>query len=281
MTGQRHGLADAKRTFAFPVTPSADASLMALTTHESHRYAGDHLIVGFEADPAVVREYVPEPLEVDDSGLVFLWSAHNYLYTSEPGLVRQPLAQRVPGVVLLDPGLVRGRDVLLHALLVVQPRLAVAAGARERDAAQAGLGADDPLRPTGHEVLGPARGVRLNVLVENHGTVLRASCTLDRQISREELPFRVSDDYCPRFVGRRHHYDSARREVVIDDLCAHWGTEMALGEISTGPAELRFGEAENEEVLPFQPRRVLGGWWFDLAWAHSEPPTVIHDYLAS
>ena len=65
----------------YPRTPTGAASLMDLATEPSHRVAGDMLVVAFEADPDMVRRYVPEPLELDGSGLVFLKTFDGHFFS--------------------------------------------------------------------------------------------------------------------------------------------------------------------------------------------------------
>lgn len=49
---------------------------------------------------------------------------------------------------------------------------------------------------------------------------------------------------------------------------------------SGGPATLTFHDAENEEVLPFQPLVVHDAFRFSLRFSHaSSPPVVVHNYL--
>ena len=60
------------KAFMYPLTPHGRASLLELPTEPTHRVAGDMMVIAFEADPDVVRSYVPEPLELDGSGLIYL-----------------------------------------------------------------------------------------------------------------------------------------------------------------------------------------------------------------
>ena len=66
---------------------------------------------------------------------------------------------------------------------------------------------------------------------------------------------------------------------MVDDLLAHWGDAQEYGQVWSGDAEVTFYEAENEEVLPFKPRQIVGGWWYTLRFDHgSSPPEVIYSY---
>jgi hypothetical protein len=47
-----------------------------------------------------------------------------------------------------------------------------------------------------------------------------------------------------------------------------------------GSAELEFFDADNEELLPIRPSRVLGGYWLPMSFM-LEGVRVVHDYLGS
>jgi hypothetical protein len=121
--------------------------------------------------------------------------------------------------------------------------------------------------------------VRLCVAVECSGLVLRTHVDLTTAVEAADLPFQMSNSYCPRFLGWRYYHDVVEDRPGLNDLVRHWGDDLELGPVWAGPAELEFYDAENEEVLPFQPLRVRGGWFFTLAFRHTESkPEVIHRY---
>ena len=51
------------KQWIYPITPSGKASFLDVVTEPSHRISGDMTVIAFDADPAVVREFTPEPLE--------------------------------------------------------------------------------------------------------------------------------------------------------------------------------------------------------------------------
>ena len=72
----------------------------------------------------------------------------------------------------------------------------------------------------------------------------------------------------------------AGAKAAFDDLVVHWGDNLKLGPVWSGDASLRFFDAENEDVLPFQPRRVVGGWYLNWHFNHSKStPYVLHSFL--
>ena len=126
---------------------------------------------------------------------------------------------------------------------------------------------------------GPKEGARICASVENVGLVLRAHLDVKKEIPVEDLPFRISNDYCPKFLGWRYVYDLCEDRPVLNDLVAHWGDDLVIGPVWSGEADVVFHDAEAEEVLPFQPRRVLGGWTFTILYNHLDsPPQVIYRF---
>ena len=127
---------------------------------------------------------------------------------------------------------------------------------------------------------GPAEGVRVCASVENVGLVNRTHLDLKRICEPEELPFpMLRGGPSPRYCGHRYVYDVVEDRPALNDLVVHWGDHRTVGTIWSGEPSLTFYEAENEEVLPFQPRRMVGGWWYTVRFDHStSPPKVIHRF---
>jgi hypothetical protein len=112
--------------------------------------------------------------------------------------------------------------------------------------------------------------------------VLRAYCDLEREATPAELPLPFGHGECPKFVCHRYFWDVCNDRPLVSDLVVHLGDAFEPKTIWAGAAALTFFDAENEEVLPFQPRRVLGGWCFTKSFHHgTSPPVVIHDFLDS
>jgi acetoacetate decarboxylase len=269
------------REFMYPITPHGRTSLLDLQTEPSNRVAGNSLIIGFEADPEVVREYVPEPLELDGSGLVYLWSYDGWFYSDRMSreFVSEGRSNYAESFFWIPCDYQGERYHYMLYSWVTRDWLAFQgrhAGMPHKVAKvrMTRFHRADPV------YYGPHEGVRVAVSVDCAGQVLRAHCDLEHTVELDELPIRISDDYCPRFLGHRYFWDICQDRPAVSDLVAHWGDHMRLGQVWGGPAGVAFFDAENEEVLPFQPRRVLGGWWFTLLFDHTtSPPVVIHEYL--
>jgi acetoacetate decarboxylase len=251
-------------------------------TEPTHRIAGDSAVISFDADPAVVREYVPEPLELDGSGRVYLWTYEGFIFTDRNGDDFVPFDQMqycesffyIPCDFdgeryhyMLYSWVNRDWLAFLGRHLGMPHKVSSVTMTRFHPG--------DPLYN------GPKEGVRLAVDVQRYGQILRATIDLEREVDQASLPFEIHDGYCPRFLGRRFFWDACEDRPARDDLVAHWGDSMRLGPVWSGSADLRFFDAINEEVLPFQPTAIHGGWYFTLTFDHKDsPPVVIHDYLA-
>jgi hypothetical protein len=269
------------KRWTYPVTPQGRASLMDLMTEPSHRISGDMTIISFDADPDVVRDYTPEPLEVDGSGRVYLWNYEGWHYNERMAteFVSEKRLQYCESYFMVPCDFEGERYYYMLYSWVNRDWLAylgrhLGMPHKVADVQFTHFHEADP------EYAGPRPGTRMFVSVENMGLVLRASVEFEREYRLDELPIRIANDYCPRHVGRRMFWDACNSRPLVDDLVAHWGDEMELGPVWGGPAELQFYDAENEEVLPFQPLAVHGGWRFTLRFTHAEsPPVVLHSYV--
>jgi preprotein translocase subunit Sec61beta len=269
---------------AFPVTPSGESSLLNLWTDPSQRVVGDALWIGFEADPDVVREFTPAPLEPDSSGLLYLYAFNGFAF-SDRNLSEFVSPERVNFTetmfwvpctcngefYIYTPFTWTNRDYLAYfGRLLGMPQ-------KWGKVQMTPFHPGDPLYSEPHE------GVRVCISVENVGLVVRGY--LDIRRGNDRMPFRMENDYCPKFAGRRHFFDIVRGEPAVDDLVVHWATGLNMGPVWAGDAWLRFYEAENEEAIRFQPRRVLGGWFVRQSFTHAasegHPFEVLHDYLAA
>jgi hypothetical protein len=269
-----------ERLFDYPITGTGKAGFLDLNNDPSHRYAGDEFLLAFEADPAVVREYVPEPLELDGSGLCFLWSGDQYLFTDrQSSEFITPERSHFAESMFWIPCDYEGERYYFMAYSYVNREWLAFLGRGAGVPHKVANVQQTRFHPSDPVYYGPHEGVRVCVTVENIGLVLRAYMDFERTIPPSEMPFPINEEYCPRFLGHRYVYDVASGRPILNDLCAHWGDTWELGEIWTGSAGLTFYDAENEEVLPFQPRRVLGGYWFRLRWGHrGTQPKVIYQF---
>lgn len=264
----------------YPRTPTGAASLMDLATEPSHRIAGDMLVVAFETDPNIVREYIPEPLELDGSGLVFLKTFDGYFFSDRNSTeFVSPERVNYTESFFWVPCDYQGERY--HYMLyswVTRDWLAYLGrqAGMPHKIATVEMTRFHPADPIYN---GPHEGGRVCVSVENVGTVLRAHVDLKRPCKAEDLPFRMRTGDCPKYLGHRYYYDVVEDKPALNDLVAHWGDDLVMGPVWAGEASLTFYEAENEEVLPFRPRRMVGGWWFPILFNHAtSPPEVIHSY---
>jgi acetoacetate decarboxylase len=264
----------------YPVTARGGATLASHFSDPSHRLAGNMIVVDFDADPAVVREYVPQPLELDGSGRVYLWTYDGWVYSDRTSteFVSENRANYAETFFMI-PCTFEGE--LYHYMLyswVTRDWLAYR-GRRlgmPHKVADVQVTRFHPSEPLYH---GPGANVRVCVAVECTGLVLRQYVDLQRESNTSELPFPMSNTYCPRFLGWRHYHDVVEDRPALNDLVRHWGDDLDLGPVWTGPAGLEFFDAENEEVLPFQPVRIRAGWFFTLFFRHTESkPEVLYRY---
>jgi acetoacetate decarboxylase len=277
------GILSNKQGFVYPQTPDGKASLLDLMTEPSHRIAGNSLIIAFEADPDVVRRYVPEPLELDGSGLIYLRTFDAIVYTDRQQ-VENISEERLSFCenFFWIPCTYDGKPY--HYLLfswVNRDWLAYLG----RTAGQPHKVADVRMtrfHPSDRTYNGPGPGRRVSVSVDCVGPVLRAHVDLERKWEMDETPLPYGSGLdAPRYLGRRFMWDITKDRPLVDDLVAHWGDSIEMESWWGGPASVEFFASENEEVIPFQPVRVLGGWWSTLYFDHkSSTPEVVYDYLA-
>jgi hypothetical protein len=261
----------------YPITPDHKASLLDLVTEPSHRTAGDMLTIGFEVEPAVLRSYIPSQLEIDPNGLCYLRvfdvcvfsdrnkteliSPERYEFTEAFFWIPCTFAGELYHYMLFswvnrDWLAYTGRTIgMPHKLAKVQMMR---------------------FHPADTVYYGPHEGVRVPFSVENVGLVMRGWVDLRRAVSRVDggLPLSLSQA-TPKYLGERFFWDAVADEPLVDDLVVHWGDDRKFGEIWEGDASLTFYEGEGEEVLPFQPRRVVGGWWHTMSFHHSTSPPEI------
>ena len=267
----------------FPLTPKGASSILDLWTQESHRVVGNALWIAVESDPEVVREYVPEPLELDGSGLVYIYAFDACGYTDR-NLTEFVSPERVSftEAMFWIPCTLNEEFYIYTPFTWVNRDFVEYFGRLLGMPQKTGNVQMTRFHPADPVYDGPHEGVRVCLSVEKIGLVLRGYIDLQRR--EEKMPFRMEDDYCPRFVGRRHFYDVVKGRPAIDDIVVHWSEGLRLGPIWGGDAWLQFYDAENEEAIRFQPKRVLGGWFTTISFSHdtgpAHPPEVLHDYLA-
>lgn len=280
------GLYSSKVSLTLPPSPRGVASLMDLNTEPDFRAADDVLVVGWETDPAVTREYVPEPLEVDDSGVMYLMTVTRCGYvgrTRAEFISPERLTQRES--FLKIPCSYRGQQYVFRSFSWGDRDRLVTAGRQVGLFHKFGriqMTQFHPFHPTWN---GPHEGARICVSVENIGTVLRAYGDLRRPVGPdEELPSGVAPAETVPNVGLRYVFDSCRGRPALNDLVVDQVTSTReTRDMWTGEGWIHFYEAENEEVQQFEPRRMLGAWWWRMRRRRGigragGRPRVIHEF---
>jgi acetoacetate decarboxylase len=272
------GMHSNKLGIMYPRTPSGATSLLDLTTEPTQRNAGDVLLIAFDADPEIVRAYVPDPLELDGSGRVYLHSyeRNGFSERSSKEFI-SPERNNFTESFFYVPCTYKGEPFLYLLYSWVNRDWLAYLGrhiGQPHKLAKVQMTRFHPAHPVYY---GPHDGVRICISVECVGTVLRGYVDLKREV--ENLPFTWTNEYHPRLVGWRYVWDVCAGKPALNDLVVHWADNHQMGPIWEGNAWLKFFDAENEEVLPFQPLRVVGGWWFTLVFDHQDsPPYVLHKF---
>lgn len=262
-----------------PFTPSGQASLVAPLPW---RFAGDLLLIHFRADPQALAALLPAPLEpAGGAGEAFLWSPHLRCYPGEIAPEQIGPARTHYNVCVIGiPCRLGAQRTMFSAFqwgdrdwLVV---LSWFLGACSKLASieQSGMHA---LMPG----CGQSGGIgsHLKRTVSRHGEkLIEMSFTPREEIALDELQFYTRN--LP-LTCLRHFPDChvpPRGRPLVHDLTQMVMSAVRFGAPRRGPASLRFFEADNEELLPIQPREVMGGYWLPMGFL-LEGVRVVHDYL--
>jgi Acetoacetate decarboxylase (ADC) len=275
---------DTSRGTAFyePREKSGMGRILEFAMDPSHRIAGDTVIIGWEADPAVVRKFVPEPLTVDNTGTVFLFTQNLWNYSdrvSEEFVSdeRYHLTECYFKVPCSYQGKTYYYVALSWASVDWVTWLSRPFGYPHKLAKKVQMTSFHPSDPI---YCGPAPGNRVCVSVENVGLVLRADVRLQEECGQESVPLPVTNGQWPPAVCHRYVWDAVEARPALDDLVFVPGDDIRTGPIWTGDASLRFYDAEGEDVSLFAPRRIIGGWFFRISFNHrTSRPGLVHDYL--
>ena len=264
--------------YQYPVSPGNKASILSVITEPSHRTVGDMLTIGFEADPGVVRAYVPSALTTDPTGLCYLRLFDACVYTDRnTSDLLSPERYEFTEAFFWIPCTYEG--ALYHYMLYSWVNRDWLAYSGRSTGVPHKLAKVQLMRlHSADPVFGsPAAGVRLSFSVENVGLVMRGWIDLRREVARGDpaLPISMRQP-APKYLGHRYFWDVAEQRPLVTDLVSHWGDQRQPGPIWEGDACLCFFEAEGEDVLPFQPRRVVGAWWHTMSFHHKiSAPEII------
>lgn len=271
-----------KIAMMLPPSPRGVASLMDLSTEPDATSSDDALVIGWETDPAVIREYVPEPLELDGSGRIYLMTVSRFAFTGRNRTeFISPERHTQTECFFKIPCSYQGTQYVFRSFSWGNRDRLVTAGRQVglfHKFAEIQMTQFHPFHPTWR---GPHEGARICVTVENVGTVLRAYGELRRPVGPEEdLPTGVAPARVVPNVGHRYVYDSVARVPLRNDLVAEYGSERETSDMWYGDAGIQLCDAENEEVTQFAPRRMVGAWWYRARFPRGggSPARVIHDY---
>lgn len=246
-------------------------------------FAGDLLVIHFRADPKALAALLPAPLkQADDSGEAFLWTPHLRCYPegldpADMGPARTHYNVCVIGV----PCLLNGTRTMYSAFQwgdrdwLVALSWFLGACSKFATIEQSGF---HPLMPGGGQAA--VLGSRLRRTVSRHGEKL-----VDINFSPQHTSPPSAMDFYTRHLPltcERHFPDCEvppRGRPLVHDLTQMVMTDTNFGDVLYGPATLKFFEADNEELLPIQPREVYGGYWMPMGF-RLHGVRVIHDYLS-
>lgn len=266
--------------FSRPFSPQGTASLVPQLPWQ---LAGDLLLVHFRCDPQALTALLPEPLKpANDSGEAFLWSPHLRSYPESLKADEiNPARTHYNVCVIGVPCLLNGARTMFSAfqwvdrdwLVVLSWFLGPCSKLATID--QSGL---HPMMPAGHQT--DVLGATLRRTVSRNGEKI-----IDLSFAPNERAQSGAMDFYTRnlpLTCMRHFPDChvpPRGRPLVHDLTQMVMTEMRQGEVLRGPATLRFLDADNEELLPLQPREVLGGYWMPMGF-RLHGVRVVHDYLS-
>src|SRR5205085_4246349 len=100
----------------------------------------------------------------------------------------------------------------------------------------------------------------------------------------QPLPLAVASAATVPHVGLRYWYDTVTQRPARNDLIAEFGGNRETTPVWEGEGQIRFHDAENEEVQPFAPRRMVGAWWYSSRSGPRQPgaprtgPKILHEY---
>ena len=267
------------RGYTRPFTPQGRASAIPALPW---RFAGDLLLVHFRADPEALSALLPAPLEPSERpDEAFLWSPHLRCHpddvapeTMNPGRTHYNVA------VIGIPCRLQGRPTMYSAfqwgdrdwLVVVSWFLGACSKLAQID--QTGT---HPMYAGGAQ--SGRVGTKLVRTVSRHGEKLveiRFSPT--RTTDAAALDFYTSNLplTCMRHIPDLHVPPLGH--PLVHDLTQMVMTDTRFGTVLAGDADLRFFDADNEDLLPLQPTEVLGGYSIPMGFL-LHGVRIVHSYL--
>jgi len=265
--------------FTRPFTPAGEASVVPSLPWS---FAGDQLLIHFQTDADALEALLPPPLHpVDRGDEAFLWSPHlrchpENMSPNQLGPSRTHYNVCVIGI----PCLLRGARTMFSAFqwgdrdwLVV---LSWFLGACSKLVTIDQTGHHPMLSPGPY---GGGIGSTLRRTVSRHGEkIIEIGFEPCEAVNAQTIEFYTR--YLP-VTCLRHFPDCEvprRGRPLVHDLTQMVMSDIQLGEALRGAATLRFFDADNEELLPIQPLKVINGYWIPMSF-RLHGIRVVHNYL--
>lgn len=262
-----------------PFTPLGQASAIPALPW---RFAGDLLLVHFRTDPDALEALLPDPLTPGDRpGEAFLWSPHLRCYPEGTDVGEMNPGRTHYNVAVIGiPCRLNGQPTMYSAfqwgdrdwLVIVSWFLGACSKLAQID--QTGT---HPMFP--HERQSGGLGTKLVRTVARHNErVLTLRFEPSRVIDMPALDFytRNLPLTCMRHIPDLHVPPLGR--PLVHDLTQMVMTDTRFGTPLAGHAQLKFGAADNEELLPIQPTEVLGGYWIPMGFL-LHGVRIVHSYV--
>ena len=265
--------------YSRPFSPKGETSLVP---ELPWRFGGDLLLIHFEADEEALNAHLPAPFQPSKKlGEAFLWSPKLICYPigSQPATIN-PYQTSYNVAVIAIPCRLHGVETLYSAYqwadkdwLVV---LSWFLGACSKLAVleQSGL---HPLLPAMNQKGAIGSSIRRTVS-RNGEKIIDLSFSPKETRSMGDMGFYLSS--LP-LTCERHIPDCSfprTGKPLVHDLTQMVMSDTEFGQILKGDADLRFLDADNEDLIPLQPKRVLGGYWLPMGFT-LEGVKSIYNYL--
>lgn len=259
--------------YSNPVSPKGLASLVEPTPHH---ISAEAIQVYFRAGEDVVRPYLPEGLEPVDGGLAYAYVA-DMVKVSEhdrdqvfENPERTQYREGLVGFYCQHKG-VRGR---FSAFLWVSQDWSAVFGHIMGWGKKIGQISMTKVHTFNPGIGDIAPGKKLRGIVSRHG--LRV---MDIGI---ELERREPDDGVPSYGHRTflyRYFPSTGPDVPeVRQLLLLQLQGARTVDVWSGKGFVTFGDSDNEELLPLQPKEVVGAYYFKRGWTTDNKTELLIDY---
>jgi acetoacetate decarboxylase len=265
--------------FSRPFSPNGTASLApALPLN----FAGDLTLVHFDADPAALAAYLPAPLDPTGEGDAFLWTSRLNCHRPDQDPAAINPARTFYNVCVIGiPALMDGKPTMFSAFQWADRDwllgLSWFLGACSKLAVIEETGRHPLYASLGSSATGGIGSSFTRTVSRNGSRVATVKVDMERSVALSALDF---------YFGRlpltcmRHIPDVGvpPGRPVLHDLTHMIMSNVSFGEVREGAGELAFGDADNEDLLPLQPRKVHRAYIASMAFL-LEGAKTIHNYL--